>query len=160
MYSNSASHQLAKIAIHIGRLLNLRCPYQAAVMKQFDRIRRPIVGSALIMRASVGFVAADRNENHSRKTLLSRTYRRGGSLGLEHAIPPPLSSECYAYPPVQCCFPLCLRRLRLQWSHPRLNSANEPADDRLIYRESDGHFGGAIERAVLVGERSVLDQYR
>src|SRR5258708_38254423 len=88
MYSNSASPQLAKIAIHIGRLLNLRCPYQAAVMKQFERIRRPIVGSALIMRASMGFVAADRNENHSRKTLLSRTYRRGGELRDVLARPP------------------------------------------------------------------------
>src|SRR5258708_21851172 len=89
MYSNSASPQLAKIAIHIGRLLNLRCPYQAAVMKQFERIRRPIVGSALIMRASMGFVAADRNENHSRKTLLSRTYRRGRGFWFVPATPPP-----------------------------------------------------------------------
>jgi hypothetical protein len=67
MYSNSAIPQLAKIAIHIGRLLNLRCPYQAAVMKQFERNSKPIVGSALIMRISMEFVATDRNEIDSEK---------------------------------------------------------------------------------------------
>src|ERR1700733_7766411 len=62
-YSKKAMAQLARIAFHSGESRNLRCPYQAQVMKMFEPISSNTVRIAALAlcrsRAMVGEHAGD-----------------------------------------------------------------------------------------------------
>jgi hypothetical protein len=47
-YSKNAIPQLAKMTVRIGWSLNLRWPYQAAVMNTFDAVSSRIVSSTRV----------------------------------------------------------------------------------------------------------------
>ena len=69
----SAIPQLVRMASANGRVLNLRCPYQAKVMKTFDRISRPIVRPGMGMER-IGFRDIARVSAHRQ---LARTVAAG-----------------------------------------------------------------------------------
>ena len=70
-YSNRAMPQLMKAAMYQARLFRFfRWPYQAKVMKMFDRTRRPAVWNQMGRAMSEDFL--DRLAGHQRQVVVDR----------------------------------------------------------------------------------------